>query len=232
MTTTITLNDDDPSTVRRILTYLYTLDYDDADASQAVAVAASQNADSNVLDSSSKPEAIDDATTSHRKRMNNVLIYALADKYNIPALKELAKTKFQNCKAGYSYSLYRDVISAVYESTPDTDSGLRDIVILECAKEVEDILDEERVAPMIRDNGSLSLGLLREVVKQKEVTQTKTTDLLMSLHTELGSLNIQASNIQTPRKGDSVEDFAHSYQALEEVQLKLFDVWNNMKLGV
>lgn len=82
-----------------MLTYLYTLDYDDGDGPQAVALAASQNTESLVADSSSKPQAVDDATASHCKRMNNVRVYTLAEKYNIAALKELAKTKFENCKS-------------------------------------------------------------------------------------------------------------------------------------
>lgn len=62
-----------------MLTYLYTLDYDDMDAAQAVAVAVSQDPDGHVADSSSKPEVLNDAMTSHCKRMNNVRVYALAE---------------------------------------------------------------------------------------------------------------------------------------------------------
>lgn len=234
ITATITLDDDDQSTVRRMLTYLYTLDYDDADASQVVAVAASQNADSHVADTSAKPEPINDATISHCKRMNNVRVYALAEKYNIPALKELAKTKFEKCKAGFSYSLYREVVSAVFESTPDTDSGLRNIVILKCANTVEKSLKEEGVAPMIRDHGVLGLGLLREVVKkhksqvekQKQDLKTRTIDLRLAL----GSLHDDAMHIHIPGKEDSQEDFERSYQALGDFQQKLLDVWISVKL--
>lgn len=162
--------------------------------------------------------------------MNNVRVYALAEKYNIPALKELAKTKFQNCKADYSYPLYRDVINAVFNSTPDTDSGLRDIVILKCAKKLEENLNEEGVAPMIRDHGSLGLGLLREIVKQhksqlekqKKDTKTKTIDLL-------GSLHDKAVHVRIPSKEDPQKDFERSEQALGSFQRELEDVWSNMQ---
>ena len=88
-----------------MLTHLYTLDYDDMDASQAVAVAASQNLDGHVVDLSSKSKVLNDAMTSYCKRMNNVRVYALAEKHNIPALKELAKTKFKKCQIACNITL-------------------------------------------------------------------------------------------------------------------------------
>ena len=90
MSAKITLDDDDQSTVRRMLTYLYTLDYDEGDHFPAVAMAVS------VEDPTSKPDVVDDTTVCHCKRMSNIRVYAIADKYDLPALKELAKPKFIN----------------------------------------------------------------------------------------------------------------------------------------
>ena len=171
MTATITLDGDDQATVRRMLTYLYTLDYDDQDASEAVAVSESQNTDGHVTDSISKPEVVDDATIVHSKRMNNVLVYALAEKYNIPALKELAVTKFVGCEGPVDFaSRYQELVNTIFESTPDTDTGLRNIVILDCVNPqfIKKALEDEGLAPAIRDHGSLGLGMLREVVKKLE----------------------------------------------------------------
>ena len=168
ITATITLDDDDQATVRRMLTYLYTLDYDDQGASEAVAMEESQNADGHVTDSTSKPEVVNDATIVHCKRMNNVLVYALAEKYNIPALKDLAATKFVGCEGPVDFAQYQELVNAIFESTPFTDTGLRNVVILDCVNPqfIEKVLDEEGLAPTIRDHGSLGLGMLREVVKK------------------------------------------------------------------
>lgn len=217
-----------------MLTYLYTLDYDDEDPPQTVAVAASQNTDGHMTDAISKPEVTDDATTSHCKRMNNVRVYALADKYNIPALKELAKTKFQKSKISCNYSLYREIINAIFESTPDTDTGLRNIVILKCAKDVEMSLKEEGVASMIRDHGSLGLGMLREVVKkhnsqlekQKWNLKTRTIDLNLAL----GSLDYDAMQFRIPGKEDSQADFENAHQALGRLRQKILNVWASVRL--
>ena len=158
-----------------MLTYLYTLDYDDQDASEAVAMEESQNTDGHVTDSSLKPEVVEDATIVHCKRMNNVLVYALAEKYNIPGLKELATTKFVGCEGPVDFAQYQELVNAIFESTPDTDTGLRNDVILDCVNPpfIEKVQEEEGLASAIRDHGSLGLGMLREVIKKLENLQAE-----------------------------------------------------------
>ena len=150
-----------------MLTYLYTLNYDDGDIIQAVTVPVSLSTVGVFADSSSEPEEVDDETISHHKRMNNVRVYALAEKYGIPALKELAKTKFEDYEASSNSVHNREVINAVFDSTPDTDLGLRNIVIQMSAKasDIEKNLQEGELAPVIRENGNFGLGMLREFVK-------------------------------------------------------------------
>ena len=202
ITATITLDDDDQSTVRRMLTYLYTLDYDDKDASEAVAMEESQNTDGHLTDSSSKPEVVDDAAVVHCKRMNNVLVYAIAEKYNIPALKELATTKFVGCEGPVDFAKYQELVNAIFESTPDTDTVLRNVVISDCVNPrfIEKVLEEEGLAPAIRDHGNLGLGMLREVIKnhnaeleiEKQDAKAREKDLLV----EAQGLNAKISYLK------------------------------------
>ena len=216
-----------------MLTYLYTLNYDDGDAPQAMAVDVSQDTDGRAPNSNSKPEVVNDATASHCKYMNNVRVYALAEKYNIPALKELAKTKFRKGQVTHMCVHYREVISAIFESTPDTDSGLRNLAIRNCANaiNVEKCLKEEVLAPVIRDHGSLGLGMLREVVtrhkteleKQKKAVNTKLRLALISLHND-------AMHLHIPGKEDSQEEFERSCQALGRFQRKLLNVRDSVKV--
>ena len=168
MTATITLDDDDKSTVRRMLTYLYTLDYDDGDAFSAVAEAISQHKDGLVPDPTSKPNVADDEIATHCKRMNNIRVYALAGKYNIQALKELAKAKFKNYMTSRKIPHFSAVINAILVSSPETDSGLRDILIsrITSVGNLESILREGTLSSAIRDDSSFGLGVLREVIRK------------------------------------------------------------------
>lgn len=168
VTATISLDDDDQSTVHRMLTYLYTLDYDDEDAFSAVVEATSHNTDGFVLDSASKPNAADNGMASRGKCINNIRVYTLAEKYNIRALKELAKAKFEKCIAERGIYQFADFIDAVLVSSPETDSGLRDILISRVTDPgaLESILREGALSSAIRDDSSFGLGVLREVIRK------------------------------------------------------------------
>ena len=223
-TATITLDDDDPSTVRRMLTYLYTLDYDDEDASPDLSASLSTDG-GGVADSSSKPAVVDDATTSHCKAMNNVRVYALAEKYDISVLKELAKSKFQQCNIACDYSGYREIIDAAFKSTPDTDSGLRDVVIRECANNVEMCIKEEGMAPMMREHGSLGLGILQQAVKKHKSELEKQKRGMESRMRELatvpGDLYDQASRLPGTSR----------YHDVPQVNLRkeILSVWGSVR---
>jgi hypothetical protein len=71
-----------------------------------------------------------DYETDESNLLTHTRIYALAEKYDIPALKTLAKSKFEMAMACYYDSPeFADAIEEVYSSTIDSDRGLRDVVI-------------------------------------------------------------------------------------------------------
>lgn len=71
----------------------------------------------------------DDATGEDDKMDFNARMYATADKFQIPFLKELAKSKLNGrlnfCAIGPE--LFQ-VIRTIYTTTPNTDRGLRDLL--------------------------------------------------------------------------------------------------------
>jgi len=56
----------------------------------------------------------------------NVIMYAMADRYDIAPLKDLAKSKFAACEGSSWSRELPNLIELVYTSTPETDRGLRD----------------------------------------------------------------------------------------------------------
>ncbi|KAI5210444.1 hypothetical protein E4T39_00130 [Aureobasidium subglaciale] len=68
--------------------------------------------------------------TDDSNLLTHTRVYALAEKYDIPALKILAKSKFEMAMACYYDSPeFADTIEEVYCSTIDNDRGLRDVVL-------------------------------------------------------------------------------------------------------
>ena len=72
----------------------------------------------------------------------HVEMYALADRYDIPALGKLAKAKFDNtCLTKWDTQSFLDVISRVYASTPESNQGLRVLVLYYARKHSHDLVE-------------------------------------------------------------------------------------------
>lgn len=115
-----------------MLAYLYTSDYCDGDPSGPAAVVASpeevladvlEDEERSVSTSQSIAEEQDDAfaITDEPSLLNNVLVYAIGEKYGIAELKEMAKVKFQG-RAGEPF---------VCDGVPRDNSGIVQIYAAE-----------------------------------------------------------------------------------------------------
>ena len=178
------MNDDDPQTVNRMLLYLYTLDYPDEDVSgvRAKFVATDQSflphrrKTSTTTEEETDSGSISEGAYPHGSRMmNNVLVFAVAEKYDIPELKDLAKLKFQTL-AGSKWPLdeFQAIAESVFTTTPDNDTGLRQIVLDLCGKHFHHILkDEESRA------GLLEIQAIAAVVLDAAVRKIDLDNMLL-----------------------------------------------------
>ena len=140
-TSILRLEHDDPVTVERMLKFLYTCKYDHGDFDSLVC----------------------------QTLMANTLVYSIADKYDIKSLKVLAKAKFESQAAmAWSCEDYPAVVAKVFDSTPDTDMGLRDVVGLACADHIDEILVSETWGELLSNNGTIGLVILT-FVRQRSI---------------------------------------------------------------
>ncbi|KAI4124820.1 MAG: hypothetical protein LQ341_007033 [Variospora aurantia] len=180
----IDFSDDDPNTLERLLRFLYTTDYDDNNTNDnntaeetngkgTVANASStssaqiDNAISQVTSDASESER-EDESVHHKVSaiMNNVAVYALADKYNIASLKDLAKEKFENRCACFRWETESLVatLEFVYTSTPPADQGLRNVMARVCFQQIHVssgmVLDAPQLQELMVKEGALGLNIL------------------------------------------------------------------------
>ena len=88
-------------------------------------------------------------------------VYALAEKYDIPSLKQLARSKFEMAMACfYDSPDFAEAIEEVYCSTIDSDRGLRDIV-LEAFKSHPQLASTQDVYNVIKETPSLAFELFK-----------------------------------------------------------------------
>ena len=155
----IALKEDDPPTVQRMLTYFYALDYDDDDGKSG---SVAYNTGDGVESACSEAK---DKYPNYTRLMNNVAVYAIAHKYEVTELKELARVKFsellfKGCLSGDPVA----VVNAVFETTSFSDTGLRNVAIGFCTSQIDNIVDDDSLNGVLKDHGELGLGVIRQLL--------------------------------------------------------------------
>ena len=117
--------------------------------------------------------------------MNNVMVYAIAHKYEIPLLKELALLKFRCLMKDWPQKDFAGVIAKVFEATPPDDQGLRDVIIKICSKHLKDVLDNSETAAIIQQTAPLSFGIVKrnqQIRSERAEAQEKTIENFQANH--------------------------------------------------
>lgn len=82
----------------------------------------------------------------------NAKVYALADKYQIGPLKDLAKEKFSAAlKSGWDIVNFPEVIEAVYRTTLASDRALRDCLAPFMKKHIEELRKHKGFMGLVSD---------------------------------------------------------------------------------
>ncbi|KAL8920630.1 MAG: hypothetical protein Q9208_006112 [Pyrenodesmia sp. 3 TL-2023] len=236
----IDLSDDDPETLERLLTYLYTADYgyqeptEEHKGEQDVAEATNsgssstktQDAAANTASSRIQPEQSSCEVTSVRLQelLNNAHVYALAEKYDIQTLKTLAKDNFAACSMGKwdDESLYT-VLEAVYEITPTTDRGLRDVISEICARQLDEpygwstsrLMFQPKFQSIIYKDASIALDLLNLAYEEKLLLRGE----VLALETSLDGRDKEVQNLRDRNKNATVSAQAAARRAGEEQKI-------------
>lgn len=182
------LEEDDPDTVGRMLEYIYTLGYCEKEKQSISTPGESMEQDDTTA-------TADDTGV---QLLNNVYVYAIADKYFIEGLKQMAKEKFQSQAESLLFvGQFAEIIRELYGSTMSSDRGLRDIVSRICAQQGKTIIDSPHLSASIVENGEFGLDILRETVKNGEESVEKATTKSAALREKVEKKKDQITAIKT-----------------------------------
>ncbi|OCL12363.1 hypothetical protein AOQ84DRAFT_386177 [Glonium stellatum] len=169
----ITLSDDDPETVRLMIEYFYTLEYSplcsDIVVQTPVNVPNPADSDSEFIpddwgrrkDRRPKPHPKSTKPTGPSHFTTFAKLYAIADKYNIKGLQTLSQRKFKLTAESYwNHDDLPSAIHTVYTSTPDTNMGLRNIVVNLIADRMS-LLRKPEMEALMREFNGLAFDLLK-----------------------------------------------------------------------
>jgi hypothetical protein len=87
---------------------------------------------------------------------SSIHVYAIAERYGIPDLKALAKERFRECsQTNWACVEFPSIIRVVFESTPSSDSGLRDIVPQLVVEHADEFIENADFLSLVEGNGQL-----------------------------------------------------------------------------
>ena len=121
-----------------MIQFFYGLDYDDAalvepeNSEEIIDSDQTGPAPDNLSDSGSENSALDDERVKPARTplLNNALVYAMADKYQVKWLKDRAISKtWYRLTDAFKMKEYSQAIKTVWTSTPASDTGLSDVYL-------------------------------------------------------------------------------------------------------
>lgn len=107
-------------------------------------------------------EVVDGLPVQEDTRMStHAKMYALADKFGIPDLKDLASAKFVEATvSGVVSRQFPAAVQTVYTSTPKADRGLRDVIVQRITDNRE-FLDRNEIENLARTVEDLAIDLMK-----------------------------------------------------------------------
>lgn len=140
---------EDPRCVKLMVHYFYHLDYLEVETAKIKAEPAATT--------QFKDYTLDDGILIDHARM-----YAIGDKYGIPGLKALAKSKFEDILKFTCAGLVK-AMRIAYVSTVDEDKGLRQLIVNKLhAYNIATSLGKPEIDENVRDLPELGYALLRK----------------------------------------------------------------------
>ena len=98
--------------------------------------------------------------------MNNIMVYAIADRYELPDLKRLAKNKFlETTNHISSNNEFAEMTRAVFSTMPDHDMGLREGTIDLYTNNIQVLMAQSEIAAAVMDNNKISSMLMTNMVQ-------------------------------------------------------------------
>ncbi|KAJ6197807.1 hypothetical protein J3E72DRAFT_395355 [Bipolaris maydis] len=159
------LPEDEPETVKLLIQYLYEGEYEPQlpPAAESLSTTAIYTPVKRGKSSSKKPDyhLVFPHTCSYDK------MYEMAEKYEVISLKELAKEKFNRGYNRFWNTLdFHIAASHAFSTTPEDDTGLRDLVSQTITKHME-LTQAPDIRKLLMQFNGLALGILD--AKGKEV---------------------------------------------------------------
>lgn len=174
--------EDDLDAFQRMMTYMYTLKYDEtyiatgSEEPHAEEIDINKEeffeADETLVQNDEKLFQDEKLSQEDIKSFSSVRTYAIAEKYGIEPLKDLARDIFKVwMEENWSTDNCPEVVSEAFETTPAQDSGLRDIIANVVGRHIPELVGNAKWQAVLSEYGQLTFGLLDRLILSHLNTQ-------------------------------------------------------------
>lgn len=92
----------------------------------------------------------------------HIQIYAIGNIYGVDGIKDLAESRFKKLAwTSWGCPTFPDAIQTIYNTTPETDRGLRDVAVEIAAAHMEELLEKDGYRTMMDEVGPFGKDLSR-----------------------------------------------------------------------
>lgn len=151
----VKFNEDDPAALDCVITFLYTLDYSDD-------VQHDDRWDKSEMDHNLDP-------AQYGRLMTNTEVYGIAERLDIPDLKELAKSKFEKSIGNNpcSFDDFSGIVRRVLQVTPSKDKGLREVCVDICVRSYDRMVGADMIwAEVLKDDPDFMQAVFSRAASQ------------------------------------------------------------------
>lgn len=114
---------------------------------------------------------------AHLRMLNNVDVYAIADKYDLPDLKKLALRKFRRDARIWPMKDLETIVNEVYKATPGDDRGLKDVLIHRCNSQIDHVTEDIGFKCALEETAEFTSDMLLFVLEKYQKASTATKKL-------------------------------------------------------
>ncbi|KAH7371886.1 hypothetical protein BKA64DRAFT_689686 [Cadophora sp. MPI-SDFR-AT-0126] len=159
----IELPNDELPVVAAMMRYLYTGNYIDEAGRSNGPITGMPESTAEAISPRADPDAMPtDEDDTGLPLLFNVKVYIMADIYDLPGLKTLAKKKFEKAATiCWNTPLFTAAAKKLWENTVSSDRMLRDVIVNICRNHIQALLDRGEFRDLLRARGDLCLDVLQ-----------------------------------------------------------------------
>jgi hypothetical protein len=121
-------------------------------------------------------DVLDETDPSHCALVVNANVYILGDKYNIPALKNLAARKYAEIvKNHWNGPKFGESAQLVYNNIVSKEDKLRDVIVEAARLNIKELRDRGEFMEQLRQHADLSADILNAVLTKGTTEESSAT---------------------------------------------------------